>query len=305
LPVVDQMQRIPHYKSLDRGPIGFKSRIHHKEGDIMTIAKRSVVTVPQTARIKNTVDLMVKEGIRRLPVTEPGTKRLVGIIRTRDILEFLGGGEKYKIVKVKFGGNFLAAVNEPVKSIMSRDLTCGISHMSIVDVARLLLSKGIGGVPILDDDGKIVGIVSEHDFISFVPSTTGSKVSYYMSRHVATADPSFKILDAARTIVSRGFRRLPVVSSGRLVGIVTSMDILRYFSSSRIFYHMSSGRFEDAMSVGVQEIMTRDVFKATPEMDVGEAAGLMRERDCGGLPVVSGDELVGIITEHDLMRLLV
>jgi CBS domain-containing protein len=59
------------------------------------------------------------------------------------------------------------------------------------------------------------------------------------------------------------------------------------------------------MSVGVEEIMTREVIRATPEMDVGEAAEIMRERGCGGLPVVSGEELVGIITEHDLMRLLV
>ncbi|KUO42538.1 MAG: hypothetical protein APZ16_04350 [Candidatus Hadarchaeum yellowstonense] len=299
------MQRIPHYKSLDRGPIEFRSRVYRKEGDIMTIAKKPVVSVPQTMRIKNAVDLMVKEGIRRLPVTEPGTKKLIGVVRTRDVLEFLGGGEKFNIVRVKFGGNFLAAVNEPVRILMERDLTYGTSRMSITEVARLILSKGVGGVPILDDSKRIVGIVAERDFLRFIPRTTGAKVSYYMSRHVATAELSFKILDAARTIVSRGFRRLPVVSGGRLVGIVTSMDILRYLSSNKIFDRMSSARFEDAMSVGVEEIMTREVIRATPEMDVGEAAEIMRERGCGGLPVVSGEELVGIITEHDLMRLLV
>ncbi|MGC8816218.1 MAG: CBS domain-containing protein [Candidatus Hadarchaeum sp.] len=298
------MRRMPHYKSLDRGPVDFKSRVHRKEGDIMTIAKKPVVSVTQTMRIKNAVDLMVKEGIRRLPVTEPGSKRLVGVVRTRDILEFLGGGEKFNIIKVKFGGNFLAAINEPVRVVMERDLTYGTSRMSITEVARLILDKGVGGVPILDDDGKIVGIVSEHDFLRFVPEETGAKVSYYMSRHVVTAESSFRILDAARTIVSRGFRRLPVLSGGRLVGIVTSMDILRYLSSNRIFDHLSSERFEDAMSISVGEIMTREVVKAAPEMDVGEAAGIMHQRGCGGLPVVSGEELLGIITEHDLMRLL-
>ncbi|MFH1821537.1 MAG: CBS domain-containing protein [Methanobacteriota archaeon] len=299
------MQRIPHYKSLDRRPVDFKSRIHHEEGDIMKLAKKPVVTVSQTTGIKNAADLMAREGIRRLPVTEPGTKKLIGIVRTRDVIDFLGGGEKHKIVNVKFGGNFLAAVNEPVKSIMSRDLTCGTSDMSIVEAAKLILGKGIGGIPILDDDEKLVGIVSEHDFVAYIPNTTGSQVSYHMSRHVATADPKFKMMDAARAIISRGFRRLPVVSEGKLVGIVTSMDILRYLGSSKIFDHMDSGRFEDAMSVGVKEIMTKDVSKVTPETDVGEAAALMRERGSGGLPVVSGEKLVGIITEHDLMRLLV
>jgi len=271
----------------------------------MPLARKTVVTVPPTTGIKNAADIMVKRGVRRLLVTEPGTKKLIGIVRTRDIIDFLGGGEKYKIVKVKFGGNFLAAVNEPIKSIMSRDVIYGTTNMSIAEAAKLMLDKGVGGVPILDENERIAGIVSDRDFISYVPSTTGAQVSYYMSRHVATVDPAFKIIDAGRTMITRGFRRLPVVSEGKLVGIVTSMDILRYFGSSKLFEYMSSERFEDAMSVGVQEIMTRDVVKVGPEADIGECAALMRERGCGGLPVVSGDELVGIITERDLLRLLV
>ncbi len=298
------MQRTPRYKSLGRGPAEFKSHIHREDGDIMKIATKPVVTVPQTTGIKAAADMMVKQGIRRLLVTEPGTKKLIGVVRTRDIIDFLGGGEKHRIIVAKYSGNFLAAVNEPVKSIMSRDLTAASNEMSLIEVAKLILSKGIGGVPILDRDQKIVGLVSEHDFIPYIPAATGTQVGYFMSRHVATVGPEFKVMDAARAIVSRGFRRLPVVSGGKLVGIVTSVDILRYLSSNRIFDHMNSDRFADAMSLGVKEIMTRDAFKVGPEADVGEAAALMREINCSGLPVVAGDELVGIITEHDLMRLL-
>jgi len=59
------------------------------------------------------------------------------------------------------------------------------------------------------------------------------------------------------------------------------------------------------MSVGVEEIMTRDVLTVAPGTDVGEAAGLMRERGCGGLPVIERDELEGIITERDMLELLI
>lgn len=238
-------------------------------------------------------------------MTEPGTKKLMGILRTRNIIDFLGGGEKHQIVRVKFKDNFFAAVNEPVRTIMSQDVTHGTVYMSIIDAAKILLEKGVGGIPILGENEQIEGIVSERDFISYVPATTGVPVSYHMTRHVVTAEPELSIRDAARRMISWGFRRLPVVRGRELVGIVTSMDILRYFGTGKVFEYMRSQRMDEAMAVSIQEIMARDVLKVAPETDVGEAAALMRERGCGGLPVVSGKRLVGMITEHDLLRLLV
>lgn len=271
----------------------------------MPLARKLVITIPPTTRIKNAAEIMVNRKVRRLPVTDPGTRKLMGILRTRDIIDFLGGGDKHKIVQIKFKGNFFAAVNEPARTIMSGDVVYGTSDMSVMGVVKILLDKGVGGVPILDEADRVAGIVSERDFVSYVPATTGIPVSYYMARHVVTAEPGLPIREAARRMVSRGFRRLPVTRGRELVGIVTSMDILRYFGTGKVFEYMRSQRMDEAMAVSVQEIMTGDVLKVTSETDVGEAAGLMRERGCGGLPVVSGDELVGIITEHDLLRLLI
>jgi CBS domain-containing protein len=271
----------------------------------MPLARKTVTTVPPTTRIKDAAELMVERGVRRLPVTSPGTKKLMGIIRTRDIINFLGGGEKFRIVQEKLKGNFFAAANEPVRTIMSEQVIHGTTDMSIIDAARLLLRTGVGGMPILDERGRIAGIVSERDFVSYVPATTGTPVSYHMTRHVISAEPELQIREAAQRMISRGVRRLPVVRERELVGIVTSVDILRYFGTSKVFEHMVSQRLDEAMSVDVEEIMTRDVLTATPETDLGEAARLMRERGCGSLPVVEQNELEGIITEHDLLELLI
>ncbi len=271
----------------------------------MPLAKKPVITIQPTIGIKNAAEVMVKHNVRRLPVVEPGTKKLIGILRTRDIIDFLGGGEKHKIIKVKFKDNFFAAVNEPVRTIMSKEVIHGTVYMSITDAVKILLNTGVGGIPILGEDEQIEGIVSERDFVSYVPTIMGAPVSYHMTRHVITAEPELSIRDAAHRMITWGFRRLPVVRGRELVGIVTSVDILRYFGTGKVFEYMRSQRMDEAMAVGIQEIMTRDVLKVAPETDVGEAAGLMRERGCGGLPVVEGDKLVGIITEHDLLRLLV
>ncbi|MDH5443178.1 MAG: CBS domain-containing protein [Candidatus Hadarchaeaceae archaeon] len=299
------MRRFPHYKSIKRGPLAFKSRRHREEGSIMPLARKLVITASPTMRIKNAAELMVERGVRRLPVASPGTKKLIGIIRTRDIIDFLGGGEKFRIVQEKLKGNFFAAANEPVRTIMSERVIHGTTDMSMIDVVKLLLQTGVGGIPILDEREQIAGIVSERDFINYVPTKTGTPVSYHMTRHVITAEPELQIREAARRMISRGVRRLPVVRELELVGIVTSVDILRYFGTSKVFEHMISQRVDEAMSVGVEEIMTRDVLTVAPETDLGEATGLMRERECGCLPVIERGELKGIITEHDLLELLI
>lgn len=105
-------------------------------------------------------------------------------------------------------------------------------------------------------------------------------------------------------MVSRGVRRLPVVRGRELVGIITTVDIMRHFGTGEVFERMRAQSTGDPLSGLVQDIMTRDVVKVGPEADVGEAAGLMKEKGCGGIPVVSGSDILGIITERDLLRLL-
>lgn len=300
------MRRLPHtgYKSRDRGPLEFESRLRKEEGNIMPIARRNVITAPPTTRIKDTAELMVKHKVRRLPITDPGTKRLIGILTTRDIVNFLGGGEKFKIIQNRFKGNFLAAVNDQVRTIMSEKVVHGTRDMSIADVANLLIKTGMGGAPIVDEHGHVVGMVSERDFVAYVPTFAGTNASYHMTKNVVTAEPELQIREAARRMISRGVRRLPVVRFRELVGIVTSVDILRYFGTSKMFEYMATGRVDEAMSMGVETIMTRDLLTVTPETDIGEAARLMVDRGCGGLPVVEGDELVGIVTERNMLELL-
>ncbi len=294
------------YKSRAGGrPLDFHSRLRKEEGNIMPIARRSVVTIQPTTRIKDAAEIMVKNKVRRLPVVDPGTKRMIGILITRDILDFLGGGEKSKIIQNRFKGNFLAAINDAVRTIMSEKVVCGTSTMSVNDVAQLLWKTGMGGAPIVDENQRVVGIVSERDFVTFTPAVTGTQVGYHMTRNVIRAEPELQIKEAAKKMVSLGVRRLPVVEAHALVGIITSVDILRYFGTGKMFEYMSTNRVDEAMSVGVEDIMTRDVLTVAQNTDVGEAARLMVERGCGGLPVVEGDELVGIITERDILGLLI
>jgi len=299
------VRKVSQYGAHDRGALEFKSHIHREEGDVMTLARKPIVTATPTTSIKGAAELMTKHKVRRLPIVRSGTRKLQGMVRSRDIVDFLGGGEKNGIVTMKFKGNFYAAVNEPVESIMSKDVPYGDVYMSTTDVAKILLKTGFGGVPILDSEGQIEGIVSERDFISNIPLATGASVSYYMVRHMVTAEPELSIKEAAKRMISRGVRRLPVVRGRELVGIITTVDIMRHFGAGKMFERMRSQQTEDPLCGMVQDIMTREIVKIGPEADVGEAAAMMKEKGCGGIPVVSNSEILGIITERDLLRLLV
>ena len=104
---------------LDRGPVEFKSHIVQHEGEVMALATREVVSIPPTQSIITSVIMMTGCGFRRLPVTDPGTKKLLGIVTSGDIISFMGGGDKYRLVKVRHNGNLIAAVNESVRTIMT------------------------------------------------------------------------------------------------------------------------------------------------------------------------------------------
>lgn len=74
-------------KSLDRGPVEFDTRLSDKEGDIMSIANKDVITVPPGISVKEASEIMVKNKVRRLPVVSPKNE-LLGIITATDIVDF-------------------------------------------------------------------------------------------------------------------------------------------------------------------------------------------------------------------------
>ncbi len=292
------------YKSKDRGPVEFESKLHEEEGEIMNIANKDVITISRGLPIKNASEKMVEEGVRRLPITDPGTNNLQGMLITRDIVNFLGGGDKHKIIENKHSGNFLSAINDSSEIIMNSDPPHARNKASISDVAKILKNEGTGGVPIVNKENKVVGVVSERDLAGYMPSPANAKVRAYMSQNIVTADPDIFLIDVMERMISEGFRRLPVVEDGTLVGVITSVDVLEYFGTSEMFDHMSSGNAEDAMHIEIEKLMTKNPVIVNPEDDVGETARKMKESGFGGLPVLEDEELVGIITERDIVEAL-
>jgi CBS domain-containing protein len=82
------------------------------------------------------------------------------------------------------------------------------------------------------------------------------------------------------------------------------MDIIRFFGSGKVFRYLRSGTIIQVLNTPAMEIATKEILTIDPEADVGQAAKLLREKDIGALPVVSGERLVGMITERDFFKII-
>lgn len=124
-----------------------------------------------------------------------------------------------------------------------------------------------------------------------------------MTKEVITVSPKEGMTVAKHILDLKSIRHLPVVSDGRLVGMITDRDIRRNLPSPatsleihEIVYLLDK--------LQVQMVMTREVVSVTPETSIEAAASLLLAHKVGGLPVLDGERLVGIITEGDLLRAL-
>jgi CBS domain-containing protein len=194
------------------GAVERETKVHDKEGDIMAIASRDVVSIPPTKPIKDTAKVMMEHEFRRLPITDPGSGKLLGIVTVMDILDFFGGGKKFNIIEKKYQDNFLAAINEPIKEIMTRDLITLSNKASIGETIQTMLDHQLGAIPLVDADGKLAGIVTERDIALSLAGMAGKEtVQDYMSPKVFNTTPGTPVGDACKIMVRNGLRRIPIV----------------------------------------------------------------------------------------------
>lgn len=115
--------------------------------------------------------------------------------------------------------------------IRSRGLVWTIApDNTVLDALHLLAERNIGVLPVVDADEKLVGIFSERDYARRVillgRTSKDTQISEVMTENVYTVGPEDEIEDCMKIVVEHGFRHLPVVEEGVLIGVVSANDLL-------------------------------------------------------------------------------
>ena len=131
-----------------------------------------------------------------------------------------------------------------------------------------------------------------------------STVDEIMSDHPVTITSEHSLESALDLLSKHGIRELPVVESGRLIGIVTDRDLRQVAPSYPLFRDEEEIRYYN-QNVKVASAMTPDPLTVSPETPLVEAAKLLRTHRINSLPVVDHARLVGIVSVTDFLKLFI
>ena len=114
-----------------------------------------------------------------------------------------------------------------VRALMSRDVLAVESAMSVVEVARAMVSRNVGAVVVVDG-GRLAGIMTERDLMRAVAggAIDAAVVGECMTKHPETIEPDAATEYAAVLMIHGGFRHLPVTEGEQVVGMLSIRDLI-------------------------------------------------------------------------------
>ena len=114
-------------------------------------------------------------------------------------------------------------------SIMTTDLVTVRPDASIEEAIQVLLNQSISGLPVIDDDGRLVGVITEFALlaVTYDKRVKNHTVSQHMTRDVICVDINDPVSRIADLCIVHRVRRVPVMQDGRLIGVIARRDVLR------------------------------------------------------------------------------
>jgi CBS domain-containing protein len=251
--------------------------------DIMT----EPITIDKSERLGHALDLMEKNDVRRLLVTNKN--KMGGIITVRQIARVLGTRKSLGMPASSL--HVAAATMDAVIKVLP--------DMNIDDATTLLQKTSV--LVVVDGD-KILGWVRPREILATVNI---SGIASDAMRFPLTANPNDRLVHARRMMLDRDIGRLPVTESGRLVGIITERDMAKSLRAFRDMNDTASKQNARIDNILVSDVMTHDVKFVYADTPLDEIKKIILTENRGGLPVLSRkEEVVGMITRRSLLDYL-
>jgi CBS domain-containing protein len=306
---------------------------------VSEVMRREVATVHPDSPVTQVVELLLDKDFTAVPVVDDQGK-VVGMVSDNDLLTRGGMNVTISLKKatdldyVRELHESLGNPNHKVSEVMTREVVTVTPDAILGRAARLMGEKHLKRLPVVDSEGKLVGILGRLDILNTIaavhlpqwhpeahPVGGQATVADVMTRDVPTLHESATIDEIFDLLVSSSHKRVVVVDDRRHVaGIIADSDLISRVSReswksvmeiliSKVPIARISGdarkHVQKLRARSAKELMTRDVITVRERMPVASALVLSAEKRVKRLPVVDAEgELVGIVGRTEMMRAL-
>ncbi len=253
------------------------------------------------------MELIKELEVSALPVLKGDTRELAGLVRLRDFFE--------------------KPDENQIGMLMNREIITIGPGDSLEDAADKMLENNVRRLPIVNEEDELVGIITVRDILSrvIVERKVENEIMDFMQNTVSTLWQETPLDVALEIIHLSGKRALPVLNDrGELVGMIGDEDIMTVSSvEEEEIKEQMTGRgdaekwtwdSEDTIYIykrslkppekSVKEVMTTDLITVTKRSEIHKCAELMEENNLNQIPVLSGKNLIGIVSDEDLLKAL-
>lgn len=306
---------------------------------VSEVMRREVATVRPDSPITEVIELLLDKDFTAVPVIDD-QRKVVGMVSDNDLLT-RGGMNVTISLKRATDPDFVRQLHESlenpnrkVSEVMTREVVTIAPDAILGRAASLMVAEHLKRLPVVDQDGKLVGILGRLDILNTIaavhlpqwhpgahPAGQQATVADVMTREVPSVHESATVEEIFALLVSSSHKRVVVVDDKRhVVGIVADSDLISRVNRESwpglieiLISKIPIGRVSDEARKHIQrlrarsakEFMTREVITVRDKMPVASALALSAERRVKRLPVVDAEgELVGIVGRAEMMRAL-
>ena len=251
------------------------------------------VTIDKDRRLSDALSLLEKKKVDRLVVIEGGD--VTGILTYADIADRLGVS---KVIAVSIGRLHVSSAMTDSQSL----ITVSPSD-DVTDVAQLMIEHGMSGCPVINQENKLVGVISKTQISELVKKVEDVKVEDLMtSEGLLVVNPVERLIKARMEMLTAGYSGLPVIDGGRVLGLLTERTVAEAMARFSVEVP-DKYRASQIRQIRVVDAMLKQPPLVSPEASISEAATLMLDSELNTLPVVgAGNQLMGIIGATDFTR---
>lgn len=288
------------------GKPSFPSGRYLGEGEAQRIASKPPVTVTKTTPLMEGLKLMDERKVRSLLVKEPGN-RYYGMLLVEDVLSFLGGGDLYNAAVNRYSSNLNSVLHAPVSEICRAGYPPVSPTAKVSELVETMVRNGVDILPVVDEEGAPIGVVSVHDVLrNLAGAKLEARVRDAMTSLVPLVEFSSSLIEALRTMVNTGLRFALVRNElDQIVGHVSFREVVSYFARGRAHRYSFKGVLEEALSIRVGDLSSRDTPVIPGDAPLTEALRLLHTSDKGFAVVGGFENPEGVITELDIFLTII